>query len=106
VHLKPAQRHCHFPNLNRVLLEGRQGTFPLWELCATKLDQHQQVHRWQTNPVTEKSSQPLFYPKPVFAKMTLMSDLQCMTGAHRNLFGEPARIQSTYGFDVPMDIGD
>lgn len=38
--------------------------------------------------------------------MTLMSDLQCMTGALRNLFGERARIQSTYGFDVPMDIGD
>lgn len=38
--------------------------------------------------------------------MTLMSDLQYMTGALQNLFGERARIQSTYGFDVPMDIGD
>ena len=35
-----------------------------------------------------------------------MSDLQCMTGAPRDLSGEPARIQSTYGFDVPTDIGD
>jgi hypothetical protein len=42
----------------------------------------------------------------VFAKMKLKNDLRCRTGELRELFGEPARIQSTYGFELPMDFGN